>query len=193
MYRDCALDLETTDIGSNSRILSIGAVLFNKEDTKLGNIFYREISKESCDKYSFTTSQETMAWWSEQSYEARRVFTNPGTDLEIALDDFAAFLKVYSTDVRVWGNGSDFDNVILSNAYSVTGKPLPWSYRGNRCYRTYWNEAMVKPEETSFIGVKHNALDDAVHEAINLQILYRANNSVVQIAKHKILSLFKKG
>lgn len=191
MYEDCVLDLETTDLGSNSNILSIGAVLMNKSGDKLGPTFYRVIDQTS--NLGFTTSKTVLDWWSKQSEEARKVFTDPGTPLGLALDDFTIFLGMNSNNIKVWGNGSDFDNVILQNAYHAIGKDVPWKFRNNRCFRTYRNEVLVKPEETLFKGVRHNALDDAVHEAINLQILYQANNSVVQIAKHKILSLVKKG
>jgi hypothetical protein len=192
-YEDCVIDLETTDTGNNSQILSIGAVLLNKSGGPLGPTFYRVIDRASCKGLGFTTSQATMYWWGKQSEDARKVFTDPGMELTQALTEFAKFLEDNSNDVKVWGNGSDFDNVILKNAYLVTKEKLPWDYRNNRCYRTYRNIALVRPRSVTFVGIRHNALDDAIHEAKNLQALYKANTSLLRLATYKITRLIKKG
>ena len=37
------------------------------------------------------------------------------------------------SDICVWGNGSDFDNKILSSLYADAGISSFWKYSGNRC------------------------------------------------------------
>lgn len=68
--------------------------------------------------------------------------------------------------VRVWGNGSDFDNVILRNAYAAIGSTYPWRYNDNMCYRTIKN--LAPDVKMARQGVHHNALDDARSQALHL-------------------------
>ncbi len=66
----------------------------------------------------------------------------------------------------MWGNGSDFDNTLLEEAYRATGIKPPWRFTGNRCYRTVKNlfpDVWVDP-----VGTAHNALDDATYQANHL-------------------------
>jgi hypothetical protein len=70
-------------------------------------------------------------------------------------------------DVRVWGNGADFDNPILAVAYRRTiFSGQPWKPYNGRCYRTVKNQFQdVKLVRT---GTHHNALDDARSQATHL-------------------------
>ena len=67
----------------------------------------------------------------------------------------------------VWGNGVDFDNVILFNALSRASISWPWSFRNNRCYRTI--NALYGSDINIFTQrVAHRALDDAIYQAKRL-------------------------
>lgn len=170
--RDIMLDLECTDSKRTAAIVSIGAVYFDIESQTLGASFYREISLEGIKKQleaGRTLSLETMAWWLEQSDEARVVWQKKGRDkvtITQALQDFKTFCQLSDTENPcVWGNGVDYDNVVLRDCYETFGLRAPWSYGNNRCYRTIKN-LFKKPIER--VGDHHNALDDAGTQAIHL-------------------------
>jgi exodeoxyribonuclease VIII len=165
-------DLETYDTKPTAVILSIGACVMDPESGEIKDRFYRSIDMESCQAAGLTTSESTKKWWSQQSEEARSVFTDPGrVALFQALQDFSVFLRMQQggpTKVKLWGNGSDFDNVILSNAYEAMNFDAPWRFYNNRCYRTIkscMKHLFVEPARE---GTYHNALDDAVHQATGL-------------------------
>lgn len=165
---DVMLDLEATGTGPNAVIVSIGACFFDKEE--VGHGIYLVLERADQEAKGREVSIDTLDWWSRQSAEARSVFDAPQTPVEHALSAFSQFIELYADDpkkVCMWGNGSDFDNVILGTLYQTYDMKRPWSYSNNRCFRTLKNIALAfdshdLPERE---GTHHNALDDAVFQA----------------------------
>lgn len=158
------LDLETLATDSNACIISIGAVEFDLEGVK--REFYAAVdAREQDTKYGRTVSSDTVAWWSQQSEEARRVLNDPtAVDLSTALQYFSTWIG--QPPDEMWGDGSDFDNVILGSAYEACHLPRPWSYSNNRCYRTLKNLGVpLQPGDGICRTVHHHALDDAKVQA----------------------------
>jgi exodeoxyribonuclease VIII len=87
-----------------------------------------------------------------------------GVKLPEALVQLTSFLNQFGRKgLKVWGNGSDFDNAILAACYAAVGQPLPWDFWHNRCYRTL---KALRPElKLQRQGTYHNALDDAKTQA----------------------------
>lgn len=162
MKRNCMLDLETMDTRPTAIVLSIGAVLFDKDG--IGETFYTTINIEDCLSHGLTLSHGTFEWWMSQPTEARKaLFDNPVT-LKEALLNFRRFLASHTelAKLKMWGNGSDFDNAILQNAYGKLGEKAPWDFWNNRCYRTMTSVTKLR---ANVKGTKHNALDDAMAQA----------------------------
>lgn len=164
------IDLETLDVRPSAVILSIGAVAFNRDG--LGEEFYQTVYAEGQDAIGRTEAASTVAWWQQQSEEARRVFTDPGrVKLAVALERFSVWCgRLYNVDaapIILWGNGSDFDNTILASAYGSCGYLTPWKFHNNRCYRTLKNLNIPLTTEQGIAraGTHHNALDDAKYQA----------------------------
>jgi inhibitor of KinA sporulation pathway (predicted exonuclease) len=67
-------------------------------------------------------------------------------------------------EIALWGNGSDFDNVLLAQAYAAAKMDYPIRYYNNRCFRTLKNLGLAV-QEPQREGTFHNALDDAKHQA----------------------------
>lgn len=158
------VDLETLGTRPTSIILSIGACRVTNGEPS--DPFYRVIDVASCRDAGLTSDAATEKWWNEQDENARKVFTDPNVGLVRALTDFASYIRGFGgRSVRLWGNGSDFDNVILNNAYLAVGSISPWMFYNNRCFRTvrklFW-QGVTEPERQ---GTYHNALDDAMHQA----------------------------
>ncbi len=168
------LDLEVLSCASNAAIISIGAVHFNAED--ILNNFYQVIDLDSCLRYGRKVDGATLAWWMHQSEEARAVFqetkTVSLTQCLLAFTSWCNHCKKSDNaeDIAMWGNGSDFDNVILQEAYSRCCYTRPWNFRSNRCYRTIKNTFSKVPKR-EFEGVEHNALADAENQAQHLIVI----------------------
>lgn len=153
------VDLETLGTNPNSVIVSIGVVAF--DETTVLSTFYREIDISSCKLYGFDVDFDTIKWWMGQSDEARKVFKGE-SHIVNALDELTEYVKVYQSTPYIWGNGANFDNVILRNAYNRVGFEAPWKFYNDRCFRTvkakYKNVAILRE------GTHHNALDDALYQ-----------------------------
>jgi len=82
-------------------------------------------------------------------------------------DPFTRLTKIadhFPPGALVWGNGADFDNMMLASLYDACRLAVPWKYYSNRCYRTL--KSFSRPSDmVTREGIHHNALDDAVHQA----------------------------
>jgi len=157
------IDIETMGKGSNAAILAIGAVKFN--DHEIIDRFYSRANLYSCEKLGMDMDADTVLWWMKQNDDARLEFTDSNIQpISLTLMDFSRWCNKID---EVWGNGSDFDNVILKNAYQKCEIKAPWSFWQNRCYRTMKN-IHKNIEAPEFKGIKHNAADDAHNQALHL-------------------------
>lgn len=180
--RRIMLDTETLDTASSAVILSIAAVEF--DDQNLGRRFHQRIDIDSCLKHGLTVSGNTIAWWMDQSAEARKIFQTPGRPLDRVLIDFATWIDWSQVD-EVWANGSDFDGPIVANAYRAIGAGNPpWAYFKLRDYRTirkmYPKDVVVAATVEPL--VKHDALEDAIAQALTLQALLSSGELLQELA-----------
>lgn len=175
------IDLETLSTKYNAGILSIGAVKFDYQG--VNSEFYVNVKLRSSKQFNLDISPDTMNWWAQQ-YEdnpeiLQEMFKN-GKDLEYALGDFVDW---YGPDsMNTWGNGSDFDLVILTNAFNVFGMKTPWTYGHINCYRTLKGlidkDRQLLPPKNK---MHHNALADAKWQAehmINMWKVWAGEDSL---------------
>ncbi len=162
-FHNVMVDLETCGRRAGCKVLSIGAVEFSADG--LGREFYRVCSANGQE--SLHADPETLVWWDRQSKDARKVLDDHLAATETLAESLGAFTAYLAPiglgHVKVFGNGSDFDNAILYAAYAVAGLDVPWSFWNSRCYRTLKNLVPHVPMIKS--GVAHNALDDAKQQA----------------------------
>lgn len=175
------VDLETLGTVPGCSILSIGAVYFGPDGLAEDDI-YLVIRRDSCVAAGLHEDPDTLAWWGRQSVEARTVLdvasrdwdptisTSGAQPLTGALAAFTEFCRK-GVNVKVWGNGADFDNPILACAYKAVGLKLGWPPYNGRCYRTLKN--MVNGPKLQRVGTHHNALDDARSQALHAVQLLR--------------------
>jgi hypothetical protein len=168
-FTDVMVDLETLGRRPGCAVLSIGAVEFGSAG--LGRELYVVLNREDqCRTGLLHEDEETIKWWMGQTEAARQVLTDAGSEkafsVEKALTQLNTFLSpVGFKRVKVWGNGADFDNAILSCLYGAVGQTPPWDFWNNRCYRTLKN--LVKGPKLERTGTYHNALDDAKTQALH--------------------------
>lgn len=173
------LDLETMSSRKDAALCSIGAVLFDPCGDGVLDRFYTVVNLESSVKAGLTMSASTVMWWMQQCQEARdAICADPSLDIRTALVNYSNWLN--KPEVRgfkgMWGLGSDFDNVVLRNAYDMLGMQAPWTYKQNQCFRTFrslFGEGVEKPAD---IGVAHHALGDAEWQAVYMQKIVREKN-----------------
>lgn len=184
------LDLETLGTGSNAVIASIGAVAFQFDPKRplIGDKFYAVTPDwDTQREKGRVITGNTVAWWLQQSESAiRGILVSP--DLSTPSDTMFSALGRFSNFVRqfdkpcIWGNGADFDNVILGSMYDTYGLAKPWSYGRNRCYRTV-NSAITLPptiREVKRVGTHHNALDDAIYQTVRLLAINDALGGILK-------------
>lgn len=166
---DVMLDLETMSNKPNAAIIAIGAVQFDITGQFLGEKFYQLIDLESAVDAGGVMDPDTVLWWLQQSDEARAALnTDSKMAMVQALRKFQKWLadQAQKKDIKVWGNGAAFDNVILTSAYDRLEMMVPWHYWNDRCYRTIKNLHQNIPMQGN--GIKHNALNDAENQALHL-------------------------
>lgn len=168
------LDLETMGTGSHAAVVAIGACVFSVEGGIADKQFYQVIDPSTAGLYG-KIDGGTFAWWCTQSVDARKIFADksiwkPTVEALKSFHDFCMEGVSDIRDIEVWGNGSDFDNVVLGNTYEAAGIKRPWLYSGNRCYRSL--TAHVSKQQRKELWdrhspglVHHNALHDAIRQA----------------------------
>lgn len=166
--RDVMVDLETLGTIPGSIVVSIGAVFFDEMEVAEWG-FYRAISRAASENFKLTANPLTEAWWEEQSEEARKVLTDPAAiSPRTALEHFNDWLSANAdpTEIRMWGNGANFDNPLLAVLYDRVMLKPSYKFYNERCYRTVKNQYPdIKLQRT---GTYHNALDDARCQAKHL-------------------------
>ncbi|MGA3766683.1 3'-5' exoribonuclease domain-containing protein [Escherichia coli] len=162
------IDLETMGKNPDAPIISLGAIFFDPQTGEMGPEFSKTID---LDTAGGVIDRDVIKWWLKQSREAQSAILTDEIPLDDALLQLREFIDENSCGfyVRVWGNGANFDNVILRRSYERQGIPCPWRYCNDRDVRTIvelgnsigFDARMDIP----FEGERHNALDDARYQA----------------------------
>ncbi|HDX6790032.1 TPA: 3'-5' exoribonuclease, partial [Escherichia coli] len=162
------IDLETMGKNPDAPIISIGAIFFDPQTGDMGPEFSKTIDLETTGG---VIDRDTIKWWLKQSREAQSAILTDEIPLDDALLQLREFIAENSGEffVQVWGNGANFDNVILRRSYERQGIPCPWRYHNDRDVRTIveLGKATDFDARTAipFEGERHNALDDARYQA----------------------------
>ncbi|EJE4505861.1 3'-5' exoribonuclease [Escherichia coli] len=162
------IDLETMGKNPNAAIISIGAIFFDPQTGDMGPEFSKTID---LDTAGGVIDRDVIKWWLKQSREAQSAILTDEIPLDDALLQLREFIAENSGEffVQVWGNGANFDNVILRRSYERQGIPCPWHYHNDRDVRTIveLGKAIDFDARTAipFEGERHNALDDARYQA----------------------------
>jgi len=167
------VDLETMGTKPYAPLLSIGAVAFNFDDEPIMDLFYQPIDLESCLELGMRPDAGAIKFWCDQGEAAQMVMSHPdAVTLPLALDAFTDWWG--SRPMSFWGNSARFDAGLLEAAYKVCGKQIPWAWHKERCYRTVKNLPGAQHAKLERYGTHHNALDDALSQALHLRSIYKA-------------------
>lgn len=168
MNNHIMLDLETFGVSAGSVLRSIGAVVFDPETGQLGDEFYRNICRESCEKLGMTVDPSTVEWWNRQSKEAQDSLKKDPRPMDEVGKDFCAWFSKNSrghSKVMLWSQGSNFDGILLDRALQLCGLRAPWKFYSAFDTRTAYFMGGFDPFTEKRLGTYHNALADAKHQA----------------------------
>lgn len=191
------VDIEALDTTPTAKIGTIGAVAVDVLTGKQLGWFYQRIDLTQKQR-GRTVDPNTEAFWEQQATE------NPGSwcemfdpglervSLPVALIELSEFIKGLERSegavVQVVGNGPEYDNAALADAYHRCEIPLPWSYWGNQSLRTaVWMGRLllgIDPKRRlARVGELHHALHDAQHEAAYLVAIMDAFQAMTARAR----------
>lgn len=162
------IDLETMGTQPGSAIVAIGAVEFNINQGILSSLYIPCTLQSNVD-IGLTIDAETVTWWMERDQAARAEIYSASRSIQYGLTSLAEYLAGLEPDIRqrlIWGNGSDFDNVLLDVAYRAADIDRPWEFWNNRCYRTL--KKLYPHIKMNRTGTHHNAVNDAESQAQHL-------------------------
>ncbi|WP_309243150.1 exonuclease [Escherichia coli] len=176
MWDHLMIDLKTMGKNPDAPIASIGAVFFDPQTGELGPEFSKIIDMDTCGG---TVDISTIEWWLQRSGEARAAILADRIPLDDALLQLREFIDENSGEffVQVWGNGANFDNVILSRSYKRQEIPCPWRHYNDRDVRTIVALGLVMDFDArnviTFEGERHNALHDARYQAKYVSVIWQ--------------------
>jgi len=172
MSRHCMIDLETLAVSPTAVVLSLGAVHFDPYGTGYSDGLYFRIDLDDQDALGREVDPGTLEWWGRQDPAIIEDAFSPKDRIPLveAMDQFHKFAWGCSA---FWSHGATFDLVIIENIYRQLNKPLPWNYWQLRDTRTLFDLGH-DPEMPQ--GSKHDALQDAIRQAVGVQNVYRKLN-----------------
>lgn len=185
-FKHVMVDIETLGLVPGSVILSVGAVKFDLGISRVQsreeiaqNAFYEVLSLESSIDDGFEVDGDTLKWWMRQSKEAQEeAFDVKGERSSLPYDVLQRLTSWFDKDAYIWGNGANYDVVLLESYYQKFGITPPWNFRNIRCFRTLKNTNSYDKALVSPCKIAHHALEDAIYQAQVLQAISIANPSL---------------
>ncbi|MCK2633802.1 3'-5' exoribonuclease [Escherichia coli] len=168
LWHHLMIDLETMGKNPDAPINALAGKFFDPATGEMGPEFSKTIDLETAGG---VIDRDTIKWWLKQSREAQSAILTDEILLDDALLQLREFIDENSGEffVQVWGNGANFDNVILRRSYERQGIPCPWRYTNDRDVRTMVALGLVMDFDArsviTFEGERHNALHDARYQA----------------------------
>ncbi len=170
------LDLETLGTRPDAAIIQIGAVLF--EPVSGGKI----LDGKGFDKHVLlqdgggSIDHGVVAFWFQEASVASmgkalstRAFSLPEVLKKFVEWPAAVHDLSWEAIEGIWANPSDFDFPILKSAFARLGVDVPWDRRITRDARMLFTLVGGKPEIDWTGMTPHDAFDDAVGQAQQVQ------------------------
>jgi exodeoxyribonuclease VIII len=178
IFSNIMVDIETLGTDNNSLILSISAVEFDLISGRTGREFEIGINLDDQIANGAIVDVATCIWWFKQDEAAvKALFRLPRISLKKALYDFNFWLdecKTKNSDIKLWGNGVSFDNVIIRNLYKRANVEFVLPYWCDTDVRTLVTLGNIDTRNFAFNGIKHRGIDDCKHQIKYCAAAYKA-------------------
>ncbi len=170
------INLETLGTRPNAVVIQIGAVLFEPVSggkVLNGKAFDRHVLVQDG---SGTIDHGTLCFWLAEKSAARmgKALSERAVFLGRALEELVAWpMETHGLSWEavegVWAKPADFDLPILKSAFAQFGMDVPWDRRTTRCVNTLFSLVGGTPEVDWTGLIHHDARDDAVGQAMQVQ------------------------
>ena len=178
-YNDIMVDIETLSTEPNAVILSLGAIKFSRDNKPVPALsemetFYKRINIDSCKDLGMHVDPETVKWWDkqEESVKNEALGNEEGREsIQETLNQFSSWIGT-NPSIKIWGNGDDFDCVILTQAYKSIGLIPPWKFWNTRDVRTVFDMGSIHPWELPNDN-KHHPIDDCYRQIFGLKKAFK--------------------
>lgn len=166
--KDVMIDIETLSTNSNGVIVSISAVQFDLDNGVSIDSFELGLDIQQQMDKGAVIDGDTVMWWMGQSDEAQKQLLRlKRGDVSVVLVEFNKWLcklGVEPKNIRLWGNGSVFDNVMVRNLYKRHGVRFALPYWCDHDVRTLVSLKGIIVSDFKFTGIKHHGIDDCLHQ-----------------------------
>jgi hypothetical protein len=168
--KDIMIDLELLAVTFDANIIQIGAVQFNIHSLTQTQDQYKKLLIDiDPTKQDRRINAEQVQFWTNQETKPPALYGKANTSLKDALQQFDDWLP--KGKIRLWANGHDY--FIIQNAYHQLGiddSKIPWrSFYNYRVIRDLFALKSYPDAKYERFGTYHNALDDAITQAVHLQ------------------------
>jgi len=169
-FQHIMCDIETTGVKPDrNHVIQICAVRFNLKTGEYDpNLFEVCLNPNTASWRSQDPS--TMTWW--QDPERQPIYDSiieKSLDSKIAIQAFAHWLG--KERLVFWGNRNGFDYMFLQSYFADCGVPFPFKFWDSKDLLSYTeglcngaNVPFIKKSSLEFVGQKHNAIDDTLHQ-----------------------------
>jgi exodeoxyribonuclease VIII len=181
------IDFESLSLKENAVLLSLGACVFDPATGEIGETFYCPIDPRT--QHGRDINADTVVWWLGQDQAARdkivesvaaanaletgeagdEVYEDAALPINHVAMAFNGWIESLGGDVECWSNGA-VDHIWLNSMFEYCGFKNPIPFWKQRDYRTL--KALYPTTKLDFAGVAHDSLDDAIHQAKHLCMLW---------------------
>lgn len=172
------VDIETLATHAAAPILAIGAVLFDPTQASSFEALHAQAFAVTIDPADAVNTcgpvdGATLKWWfSQEDAAIKRLVSSQAVSVKNALTDLWAYSRS-QTPTHIWAKSPDFDCAILQSACKAVQIRYPFPFYKQRCVRTAVDLAFPNGDAPKLAGgVKHDARDDAVTQALLVQLCY---------------------
>lgn len=171
------IDLETLGTRPDAAIIQLGAVLF--EPKSGGKI----LNNKAFNQYilvqdgSGSIDHSTLCFWLTEK-SALKMGTALSTEARHLAEVLGAFIQWPEQELDlsweaiegVWAKPDVFDLPVLKSAFNRVGRDAPWDRRASRDAQTLFSLVGGAPEIDWTGFTHHDALDDAIGQAMQVQM-----------------------
>lgn len=160
---DVMLDLETLSTRQDAAVVQIGACYFDRLTGAIGRSVKHTIPFNIATSKGAHIDPSTVAWWLEQSDEARSSILDSSFSMH-CLEDYVDLMQVFLKDcTKIWCHAS-FDIGIIQNMFRSTLSVFPISHRDVVDLRTLVYLADLNIKQFPRVGTHHDALADCIFQ-----------------------------
>tara|TARA_Y100001956_G_scaffold82973_1_gene107812 strand:- start:210872 stop:211795 length:924 start_codon:yes stop_codon:yes gene_type:complete len=183
------LDIESEDTKTTGEILDVAIVTGNLATGEILKVFEVGVNSKNCNR---TRSKGTIKFWQKMKVEnpvAYHISHNGNGKLSLKetltlITEWQRSIEQELGNVPLFGNGPEYDQGTLEDAFNQFRMPVPWKFYYNQSCRTMsLMERWLLGTDCKYAEeyeVTHIALEDATREFYTLASQYQAFKAAIE-------------